>query len=69
MEKTRFTEYQETVEEGIIVIVQVPDDPTLPTQVTFKAGGKTFFISKDGFARAATFVLSAFADTGLEIPD
>jgi mannose/cellobiose epimerase-like protein (N-acyl-D-glucosamine 2-epimerase family) len=69
VEKTRYTEYQEIVEEGITVLVQVPDDRSYPTQVTFKAGGKTVFISKDGFARAAKFVLEAFADAGLEIPD
>ena len=68
MDISRYTEYADQVEPGIRVLVQVPEDrEELPVQIIINAGGKTLFLSVEGFVAAVGLVARALADAGLEI--
>lgn len=68
MEISRYTEYSSEVEPNIRILVQVPEDRTeLPVQIIINAGGKTVFMSVEGFVAAVDLVARALADAGMEI--
>ena len=68
MDISRYTEYSSEVQPGIRVLVQVPEDrEELPIQVIINAGGKTLFLSVEGFVAAVDLVARALAHAGVEI--
>ena len=68
MDISRYTEYAQEIETGIRVLVQVPEDrEEFPIQVIINAGGKTLFLSVEGFVAAVDLVARALAHAGVEI--
>ena len=68
MDISHYAEYSQEVETGIRVLVQVPDNrEELPIQVIINAGGKTLFLSVEGFVAAVDLVARALSHAGVEI--
>ena len=68
MDISRYVEYSQEVEPNIRVLVQVPENrEELPVQIIINAGGKTLFLTVEGFVAAVDLVARALADAGVEI--
>ena len=68
MDISRYVEYSQEVEPNIRIMVQVPEDrEELPVQIIINAGGKTVFLSVEGFVAAVGLVARALADAGMEV--